>query len=162
MSIPLINEVNKNDINTSIIAIKKDIERINTLLGLNNTEEIDTSIFATKEELEQAKTDLAPVDEVTVDNMQSVTSNAVAEKFNSLGITKVTYGSVRLETGTHKTKNIDTGLTTLRHISISPSSNAGAYPTWYITRSYEATPTVQITYTNSGSNAYLNWMAFGD
>jgi hypothetical protein len=79
MSIPLINDVNKNDINTSIIAIKKNIERINTLLGLNNTEEIDTSIFATKEELEQAETDLAPVDEVTSGNMQSVTSNAVAE-----------------------------------------------------------------------------------
>lgn len=77
MSIPLINEVNKNDINTSIIAIKKDLERINTLLGLNNTEEIDTSIFATKEELEQAKTDLAPVDTVTSGNMHSVTSNAV-------------------------------------------------------------------------------------
>ena len=79
MSIPLINEVNKNDINTSIIAIKKNIERINTLLGLNNTEEIDTSIFATKEELEQAETDLAPVDEVTSGNMHSVTSNAVAQ-----------------------------------------------------------------------------------
>ena len=78
MSIPLINDVNKNDINTSIIAIKKDLERINTLLGLNNTEEIDTSIFATKEELEQAKTDLAPVDEVTIGNMHSVTSGAVA------------------------------------------------------------------------------------
>lgn len=77
MSIPLINEVNKNDINTSIIAIKKNIERINTLLGLNNTEEIDTSVFATKEELEQAETDLAPVDEVTSGNMHSATSNAV-------------------------------------------------------------------------------------
>ena len=84
MSIPLINEVNKNDINTSIIAIKKNIERINTLLGLNNTEEIDTSIFATKEELEQAETDLAPVDEVTSGNMHSVTSNAVAVDYNKV------------------------------------------------------------------------------
>lgn len=84
MSIPLINEVNKNDINTSIIAIKKDLERINTLLGLNNTEEIDTSIFATKEELEQAEIDLAPVDEVTSGNMHSVTSNAVASGLENL------------------------------------------------------------------------------
>lgn len=84
MSIPLINEVNKNDINTSIIAIKKDLERINTLLGLNNTEEIDTSVFATKEELEQAKTDLAPVDTVTSGNMQSVTSNAVSKAIGLL------------------------------------------------------------------------------
>ena len=51
MSIPLINEVNKNDINTSIIAIKKNIERINTLLGLNNTEEIDTSEFVKKSDI---------------------------------------------------------------------------------------------------------------
>jgi hypothetical protein len=81
MSIPLINDVNKNDINTSIIAIKKNIERINMLLGLSNSEEIDTSKFATKEELQQAVTDLQPVDEVAVDNMQSVTSNAVAKMF---------------------------------------------------------------------------------
>jgi microcystin-dependent protein len=51
MSIPLINEVNKNDINTSIIAIKKNIERINILLGLNNTEEIDTSEFVKKSDI---------------------------------------------------------------------------------------------------------------
>ncbi len=158
MSIPLIQKPDKDDINTSIIAIKRNIERINMLLGLSNSEEIDTSVFATKEELQA----LEPVDEVTVDNMQSVTSNAVAEMFNSLGITKVKYGSVQLETGTHKTKNINTGLTTLRHISISPSSSSGIYPTWYITRGYETTPTVQITYTNTNNNAYLNWMAFGD
>ena len=90
MSIPLINEVNKNDINTSIIAIKKNIERINTLLGLNNTEEIDISIFATKEELEQAETDLAPVDEVTSGNMQSVTSNAVAKTYGEIQTGEVT------------------------------------------------------------------------
>ena len=78
MSIPLVQENTKDAINTSIIAIKRNIERINSLLGLSGSEEIDTSIFATKEELEALETALQPVDEVTVDNMQSVTSNAVA------------------------------------------------------------------------------------
>ena len=83
MSIPLAKDNSKDSINTSIIAIKRQIERINALLGLSNSEEIDTSVFATKTELEdavtQVETDLAPVDEVTADNMQSVTSNSVAE-----------------------------------------------------------------------------------
>ena len=86
MSIPLAKDNSKDSINTSIIAIKRQIERINALLGLSNSEEIDTSVFATKTELEdavtQVETDLAPVDEVAVDNMQSVTSNGVA---NALG-----------------------------------------------------------------------------
>ena len=70
MSIPLIQKPEKDDINTSIIAIKRNIERINMLLGLSNSEEIDTSEFVKKSDI---------VDEVTVGNMQSVTSNAVAE-----------------------------------------------------------------------------------
>ena len=45
-------------------------ERINMLLGLSNSEEIDTSEFVKKSEI---------VDEVAIDNMHSVTSNAVAE-----------------------------------------------------------------------------------
>ena len=79
MSIPLVQNNEKDSINTSIIAIKRNIERINMLLGLSNSEEIDTSKFATKEELQQAVTDLQPVDEVALNNMQSVSSNAVAE-----------------------------------------------------------------------------------
>ena len=79
MSIPLVQNNEKDSINTSIIAIKRNIERINMLLGLSNSEEIDTSKFATKEELQQAVTDLQPVDEVALNNMQSVTSNAVAK-----------------------------------------------------------------------------------
>ena len=54
MSIPLVQNNEKDSINTSIIAIKRNIERINMLLGLSNSEEIDTSKFATKEELQQA------------------------------------------------------------------------------------------------------------
>ena len=69
MSIPLVQEATKDAINTSIIAIKRNIERINMLLGLSNSEEIDTSEFVKKSDI---------VDEVTVGNMHSVTSNAVA------------------------------------------------------------------------------------
>lgn len=83
MSIPLIQEATKDAINTSIIAIKRNIERINNLLGLSGSEEIDTSIFATKEELDALETALQPVDEVAVDNMQSVTSNAVAKRLEN-------------------------------------------------------------------------------
>lgn len=79
MSIPLIQKPEKDDINTSIIAIKRNIERINMLLGLVDNESPDLSGFATKQELQDAVTELQPVDEVTVDNMQSVTSDAVAE-----------------------------------------------------------------------------------
>ena len=82
MSIPLIQKPEKDDINTSIIAIKRNIERINMLLGLSNSEEIDTSKFATKEELQQAVTDLQPVDEVALNNMHSVSSNAVADSLS--------------------------------------------------------------------------------
>lgn len=84
MSIPLVQNNEKDSINTSIIAIKRQIERINALLGLSNSEEIDTSVFATKDELQQAVTDLQPVNEVTANNMQSVTSNAVAGAINTI------------------------------------------------------------------------------
>ena len=79
MSIPLIQKPEKDDINTSIIAIKRNIERINMLLGLVDNDSPDLSGFATKQELQDAVTELQPVDEVTSGNMHSVTSNAVAE-----------------------------------------------------------------------------------
>ena len=60
MSIPLVQDNDKDAINTSIIAIKRQIERI-------------------KQELQDAVNSLQPVDEVTLNNMQSVTSNAVAK-----------------------------------------------------------------------------------
>lgn len=84
MSIPLVQNNEKDSINTSIIAIKRNIERINMLLGLSNSEEIDTSEFVKKSDI---------VDEVTVGNMHSVTSNAVAEVL-SLKDTEVITGGV--------------------------------------------------------------------
>lgn len=88
MSIPLVRNNTKDAINTSIIAIKKNLERINTLLGLVDSSEPDLSGFATKQELEDAvteinntidevETSLQPVDTVTSGNMRPVTSNAV-------------------------------------------------------------------------------------
>jgi hypothetical protein len=86
MSIPLVQNNDKDAINTSIIAIKRNIERINMLLGLVDSGSPDLSGLATKQELEdaitQVETDLTPVDEVTIDNMQSVTSNAVYRAFS--------------------------------------------------------------------------------
>lgn len=88
MSIPLVQNNEKDSINTSIIAIKRNIERINMLLGLVDSGSPDLSGLATKQELEdaitQVETDLAPVDEVTSGNMQSVTSNAVAEELQKI------------------------------------------------------------------------------
>ena len=89
MSIPLVRNNTKDAINTSIIAIKKNLERINTLLGLVDSSEPDLSGFATKQELEdtvteinntidEVETSLQPVDTVTGGDMHSVTSNAVA------------------------------------------------------------------------------------
>lgn len=81
MSIPLVQEATKDAINTSIIAIKRNIERINMLLGLvDSGSDPDLSGLATKQELQDAVTELTPVDEVTSGNMHSVTSNAVAKQ----------------------------------------------------------------------------------
>jgi len=90
MSIPLVQEATKDAINISIIAIKRNIERINMLLGLSNSEEIDTSEFIKKSDIVDVveagnmnpvtSNAVVPVDEVTLDNMQSVTSNAVYDK----------------------------------------------------------------------------------
>jgi len=91
MSIPLVQKAEKDDINTSIIAIKRNIERINMLLGLVDSggSDPDLSGLATKQELQDAITELSPVDEVTVDNMQSVTSNAVERRLS--GVSPMNY-----------------------------------------------------------------------
>lgn len=93
MSIPLVQNNDKDSINTSIIAIKRNIERINMLLGLSNSEEIDISEFVKKSDIVDVveagnmnpvtSNAVVPVDEVTSGNMQSVTSNAVASAISS-------------------------------------------------------------------------------
>lgn len=94
MSIPLVQNNEKDSINTSIIAIKRNIERINMLLGLSNSEEIDTSEFVKKSDIVDVveagnmnpvtSNAVVPVDEVTVGNMQSVSSDAVARAINNI------------------------------------------------------------------------------
>ena len=95
MSIPLVRNNTKDAINTSIIAIKKNLERINSLLGLMDNSDPDLSGLATKQELENAvteinntidevETSLQPVDTVTSGDMHSVTSNAVASALGGI------------------------------------------------------------------------------
>lgn len=102
MSIPLVRNNTKDAINTSIIAIKKNLERINSLLGLMDNSDPDLSGLATKQELEDAvteinntidevETSLQPVNAVTSGNMQSVTSNAVSKV--------IAFSSTEIDTG---------------------------------------------------------------
>lgn len=95
MSIPLVQNNEKDSINTSIIAIKKNLERINSILGLvDSGSDIDTSEFVKKSDIVDvvqsgnmnpvtsnavATSNAMPVDTVTSGDMHSVTSNAVAE-----------------------------------------------------------------------------------
>ena len=108
MSIPLVRNNTKDAINTSIIAIKKNLERINSLLGLVDSSEPDLSGLATKQELEDAvteinntidevETSLQPVDTVTSGDMHSVTSNAVADALSGKVNTN-TYTDTNLNT----------------------------------------------------------------
>ena len=85
MSIPLVQNNEKDSINTSIIAIKKNIERINSILGLvDSGSDIDTSEFVKKSDI---------VDVVQSGNMNPVTSNAVATS-NAMPVDTVTSGNM--------------------------------------------------------------------
>lgn len=75
MSIPLVQDNQKDSINASLIAIKREEERLQALIA-----EADKKI-AQLNELKVSKSDI--VDEVTLNNMQSVTSNAVARAMNT-------------------------------------------------------------------------------
>ena len=87
--VPLVKANNIHDINTSIIAIKKQLKQLNEAVGLIDMPTIDTSIFVKKSEVVDVVEEgnmnpvtsnaVVPVDEVTSGNMQSVTSNAVAK-----------------------------------------------------------------------------------
>ena len=86
--VPLVNTNNIHDINTSIIAIKKQLKQLNEAVGLIDMPTIDTSVFVKKSEVVDVVEEgnmspvtsnaVVPVDEVTSGNMHSVTSNAVA------------------------------------------------------------------------------------
>ena len=85
--IPLIQKADINSINTSIIAIKKQLKQLNEALGLVDVPSIDTSVFVKKSDV---------VDVVQSDNMNPVTSNAVAEVADSLEpVDTVTSGNMQ-------------------------------------------------------------------
>lgn len=77
MSIPLVQNNDKDSINTSLNAIKRNLDRINSMLGLVDNQLGELNSFATKQELQDAVTSLQPVDTVASGNLHSVTSNAV-------------------------------------------------------------------------------------
>lgn len=85
-NIPLPKSNKKEDIDTTIIAIKNYLDDLRRQLGLDESETTDLSGYATKAELESAVNTLDaeieglnPVDVVEVDNLKAVTSNAVAK-----------------------------------------------------------------------------------
>lgn len=96
--VPLIQSPDTNSINTSIIAIKKQLRTINEALGLIDIPDApDLSPYVKKSDVVDtvesgnmnpvtsnavANSNAMPVDEVTVDNMHSVTSNAVYNSIN--------------------------------------------------------------------------------
>lgn len=68
--VPLIQKADINSINTSIIAIKKQLKQLNEAVGLIDIPDVPSNVLT--------RNDLA--DSVTSGNMNPVTSNAVAEK----------------------------------------------------------------------------------
>lgn len=88
--VPLIKTNSINDINTSLIAIKKQFKQLNEALGLVDIPDVDTSVFVKKSDVVDVvesgnmnpvtSNAVVPVDEVTSGNMHSVTSNAVSEE----------------------------------------------------------------------------------
>lgn len=90
--VPLVKANNIHDINTSIIAIKKQLKQLNEAVGLIDMPTIDTSIFVKKSEVVDVveagnmnpvtSNAVVPVDEVTSGNMHCVTSNAIYRAFS--------------------------------------------------------------------------------
>ena len=72
--VPLIQNADINSINTSIIAIKKQLKQINEALGLIDTPDVDLSPFVKKEDV---------VDAVESGNLNPITSNAVANNITN-------------------------------------------------------------------------------
>lgn len=93
--VPLVKDNKINDINTSIIAIKKQLKQINETVGLIDISDApDLSPYVKKSDI---------VDVVASGNMNPVTSNAVAEKFEVVDITsQVSFKSALSSTGRMK------------------------------------------------------------
>jgi hypothetical protein len=84
-TIPLVKGNTQEEINTSLIALKKALDEINSSSGKTDAS-VQSQIKQINELIENINTqieDLQPVDTVTSGNMHSVTSNAVASMFNT-------------------------------------------------------------------------------
>jgi hypothetical protein len=86
-TIPLVKGNTQEEINTSLIALKKALDEMNSSSGktdasvqsqIKQINELITSINSHLDTIDGQITDLQPVDSVTSGNMQSVTSNAVS------------------------------------------------------------------------------------
>ena len=90
-TIPLVKGNTQEEINTSLIALKKALDEMNSSssktdasvqLKIKQINELITNINSQLDTIDGQITDLQPVDEVASGNMQSVTSNAVAKTLN--------------------------------------------------------------------------------
>ena len=97
--VPLVKDNNINSINTSLIAVKKQLKQLTEAVGLIDVPDVDTSVFVKKSEVVDVveagnmnpvtSNAVVPVDEVTLGNMHSVASDAVAKIFlNTIDNTK--------------------------------------------------------------------------
>ena len=96
--VPLIQNADVNSINTSIIAIKKQLNQISELLGLIDIPDApDLSPFVRKDEV---------ADVIEADNMNPVTSNAIATS-NAMPINEVTSGNMHSVSSNAVAKRLD-------------------------------------------------------
>ena len=72
-NVPLVNKNDINSINTSLIAIKKQLKQLNEAMGLIDVPDVDLTPFVRKDEV---------VDVIESGNMNPVTSNAVSQSLS--------------------------------------------------------------------------------
>ena len=97
-TIPLVKGNTQEEINTSLIALKKVLDEMNSSSGktdasvqsqIKHINELITNINSHLDTIDGQITDLQPVDSVTSGNMQSVTSNAVADYTKGVKVTTI-------------------------------------------------------------------------
>lgn len=114
-TIPLVKGNTQEEINTSLIALKKALDEMNSSSSktdasvqsqIKQINELITNINSHLDTIDGQITDLQPVDSVTSGNMQSVTSNAVANLLD-IYIIKVNY-TITADSAYVATYNADT------------------------------------------------------
>ena len=105
-TIPLVKGNTQEEINTSLIALKKALDEMNSSSSktdasvqsqIKQINELITNINSHLDTIDGQITDLQPVNSVTSGNMHSVTSNAVAQALSGLiKVKKVTLNNVVL------------------------------------------------------------------